>query len=357
MNRRAYIDWLRGLAVLVMIEAHVLDGWTSAAERARAGYRWAIVIGGLGAPLFLFLAGVTLVLAAGARQRKGLSASAIAASMRRRGWQIFGLAFLFRLQSWLISGGRFPVALLKVDILNVMGLSMVVAAGLWHLGRGRRTRTSLLVGAAILSAMIAPVAIASPLLRDLPVPLGWYFAPVPGFSSFTLLPWVGFLLAGAALGLWLVTEQEAVSDDRLASLLLALGASVAIAGFGASLLPPIYESTTFWGTSPTFFFVRLGVVVALLGLACGWTLRRPGRSVLAELGAASMFVYWIHVEMVYGAASRLLHRRLSFEQALAAYGAFCVLMFVLVRLKNRVSGVGPDHLSRVSDPIEVRSGA
>jgi len=31
--RRAYLDVLRGIAVLVMIEAHVIDSWTRDADR------------------------------------------------------------------------------------------------------------------------------------------------------------------------------------------------------------------------------------------------------------------------------------------------------------------------------------
>ena len=133
MSRRAYLDWLRGVAVLIMIEAHTLDSWTRVADRARGAYKWAIVVGGFGAPIFLFLAGVALALAAGSRLRKGLSDAEVAALARRRGWQIFGLAFLFRLQSAVLGGGGLQ-SLLKVDILNVMGLSMLVAAGLWGLG-------------------------------------------------------------------------------------------------------------------------------------------------------------------------------------------------------------------------------
>ena len=57
LNRRAYIDWARGVAVLLMIEAHTLDAWTRPADRATAAYQWAIIVGGMGAPLFLLLAG------------------------------------------------------------------------------------------------------------------------------------------------------------------------------------------------------------------------------------------------------------------------------------------------------------
>ncbi len=40
-GRLSYIDWMRGLAILIMIEAHVLDAWTrparGRARRRRAG--------------------------------------------------------------------------------------------------------------------------------------------------------------------------------------------------------------------------------------------------------------------------------------------------------------------------------
>src|SRR4051794_14535865 len=103
-----------------MIEAHTIDAWTRASDRGSKPFQWALILGGFGAPVFLFLAGVALSLAAGSRLRRGALPAEVAARARRRAWQIFGLAFLFRLQSWLISGGAFPGALLKVDILNVM---------------------------------------------------------------------------------------------------------------------------------------------------------------------------------------------------------------------------------------------
>ena len=104
-GRREYLDWLRGIAVLIMIEAHTLDSWTRVEDRNLPGFGWALLVGGFGAPIFLFLAGVALALAAGSRLRKGRTDAEAAALARRRAWQIFGLAFLFRLQSVLISGG------------------------------------------------------------------------------------------------------------------------------------------------------------------------------------------------------------------------------------------------------------
>src|SRR3954454_23634027 len=99
--RRDYLDWLGGAAVLVMIESHVIDSWTAAPDRGSREFAWALILGGFGAPLFLLLAGVSSVLSAGSRARR-VGPSAAAAVVARRGMQIFLLAFLFRLQAWIL---------------------------------------------------------------------------------------------------------------------------------------------------------------------------------------------------------------------------------------------------------------
>ena len=335
MNRRGYLDWLRGVAVLIMIEAHTLDAWTRVDDRGHTAYAWAMILGGFGAPIFLFLAGIALALAAGSRLRKGHSANEAAALARRRGWQILGLAFLFRLQSWIISGGEFERALLKVDILNIMGVAMLAGAVLWGFGRGRWSRVAWLVAATIAAAMLTPPIRATSLFDVLPDPVEWYLRPSPGRTTFTLFPWAGFLLAGAALGLWLDASRPGLEERRTIWALAWLGPALAVGGYLASLLPAIYQQTDFWTSSPTFFFLRLGVLITLVPMAYAWNAWFPGRSPLREFGMASLFVYWIHVEMVYGVVSTPLHRQLTFPQGIVAFVAFSAFLFGLVRLKER----------------------
>ena len=160
MSRRTYLDWLRGVAVIIMIEAHTLDAWTQVADRRSHIYGWSMVLAGYGAPFFMFLAGIAMALASGARERKGFDATAVAAAARRRGWEIFGLAFLFRLQAMIVSGGTLT-GLLKVDILNVMGLAMVAAVVLWTIGRSTVQRVALFVLATVATAMATPLRTAA----------------------------------------------------------------------------------------------------------------------------------------------------------------------------------------------------
>jgi uncharacterized membrane protein len=347
--RRGYLDWLRGIAVLIMIEAHTLDSWTRVEDRSQSAYGWSMVLGGFGAPIFLFLAGVAIALAGGSRLRKGQTIAEAAAGLRRRGWEIFGLAFLFRLQSWLISGGPVERTILKVDILNIMGLAMLAAALLWGLGRTTVVRALLLAAAAVALTMLTPLVRATDLLTPLPDALEAYLRPSPGRTTFTIFPWAGFLLAGAAVGLWVDAARTDRQERNVNLALAAIGVAMAVGGYAASYLPPIYEQTNFWTSSPTFFFLRLGILIVLLPLAYAWN-RIPGWSPLREFGLSSLFVYWIHVEMVYGVLSQPIHRRLPFAVSVLACVLFSVAMFGLVKLKERLVRTRRDRSSLQSAP-------
>ena len=334
-TRRAYLDWLRGLAVLIMIEGHSRDSWTRLAERNRDAYEWLNITAGFGAPIFLFLAGISLALAAGSRLRNRLSESQVGSMALRRAVFIFGLAYLFRLQSWIISGGPFPESLLKVDILNVMGVSMIASVLLWRAGWNSTSRAAIFVVILVVVAMVTPIVRASPALASLPDSVERYLRPLAGQATFTLLPWSAFLVAGGAIGIWLDSAPDARHERRFATAVAILGGSLATGSYAASFLPPLYEDVSFWTTSPSFFFLRLGIV--MLVLAAAYALNRVVRAPrLEEFGRASLFVYWIHVEMAYGVLSYPLHRVLSLEQAIVAFVLFSLLLYGLVKVKARL---------------------
>ena len=61
----------------------------------------------------------------------------------------------------------------------------------------------------------------------------------------------------------------------------------------------------------------------------------PPIPVVERLGRSSLFVYWIHVELVYGYASWLWRHRLPLPLTAVAYVAFCALMYRAVVLRDR----------------------
>jgi uncharacterized membrane protein len=184
--------------------------------------------------------------------------------------------------------------------------------------------------------MFTPIVRNSALFDAWPWPLESYVRPVPGRTTFTLFPWAGFLLGGAAVGLWLDSVQSAAEERRTTLALGALGLIVGLGGYAASYLPSIYAQSEFWTSSPTYFFVRLGVLLLAVPVAFLWNTAWAGRSPLQTFGRSSLFVYWVHVELVYGVISTPLHRALTFRTALVAFVLFTVFKFFLARAKDRV---------------------
>ena len=340
-ERHAYLDWVRGVAVLIMIEAHVLDAWTQASDRTRPMFAYAMILGGFGAPLFLFLAGLVVVLSAESKCRKTGDFASSWWTAQKRGWQIFGLAFLFRLQSYILSGFYSVLSLLKVDILNVMGPAIAVTALTGRMVRNTVGRGVLFAACACAMAFLAPVVRGMPQLAWLPDPIEWYFRPTPVRTNFTLFPWAGFVFAGAAVGLIVDGLRLPERGRRLQMTLAIAGALMVWLAHEASFRPALGAPTQYWTTSASFFFLRLGVLILLLPVGYLWE-HAPFRhkisswSPLEEFGRASLFVYWIHVEMVYGFFSRSIRRSLSLEGALVAYVLFAVFLLGLVRLKSWV---------------------
>ena len=56
------VDWLRGLAVVLMIQTHLYDAWCSPAAKATAAYGWTRFLGGIPSRLFLLIVGVAMAI-------------------------------------------------------------------------------------------------------------------------------------------------------------------------------------------------------------------------------------------------------------------------------------------------------
>jgi len=342
-RRLSYIDWMRGLAILIMIEAHALDAWTRPSDRETLAFRISVVLAGFAAPMFLFLAGASVALAAGANERKTGSIALAAARVRRRGWEVFGLAYLFRFQAYILNPKAMLAGVLKVDILNVMGPSIVAAASLWQWARDYRRRLLLFGGAALAVSLVTPLVRTTPLIDQLPAPLQWYLRPTPGRNNFTFFPWSGFVFAGALIGAVIDRTSGQTAERALHAWLAPAGLVCAAACYVLSYLPSIYADSQFWTSSPMFFLIRVGLITSTLSIVCFWE-QRPRllgarwkwRSPMVLFGNASLFVYWVHVELVYGVFSERLHKKLPFPVAVAAFVAFSLFMFGLAVLKNAV---------------------
>jgi uncharacterized membrane protein len=337
-QRRGYLDWLRGLAVLVMIEAHILDSWTRFDQRESTVYGWSMILGGFGAPLFLFLAGVAVALSAGSKFRRAGDRRAASRAVMLRGLQIFALAYLFRLQAMIISWGSW-MSLLKVDILNIMGPSIVAAAAIWGTARTVRGRLVLFAVVTLALSVFTPLVRAAEFLVVLPDPIEGYLRPRPGFTNFAIFPWAAFVFAGAFVGVLADLARTAAQERRLNIGLATGGLLLAAGAYAGSYMPSLFSNSQFWTSSSSFFLIRTGILIATVGAAYAWSQRQKAVMVwspLEQMGRTSLFIYWIHIELIYGLMVRPLHKSLTLGEAWIGVVVFSLLMLLASLAKQRV---------------------
>lgn len=304
--RKLWLDWQRGLAVLFMVEWHTWDSWLAPPAASGGLHQAMAVVGGFAAPSFLYMAGVSQHLADAALERKGLPVADRRALAVRRALWLLGVAYLFRAVEYVL-GGAFRVeggwqGILRVDVLNVIAVSLLLAAVL-SVGFGRRAHLALAAGAAAAVAFLAPVVAG----WDRPESrlLDYLYSADWKRGIFYLFPWAAFALAGSALGRLARREPAPLPW-------IGIGAALFLGGWAGDLLPPVYAHQAFWVTSPSWLAMRLGIVVAMSGAlqalpdsADRWL------SWLRTMGRHSLLGYFVSIELPYGAASWFLHERLS----------------------------------------------
>ncbi|HEY6384391.1 MAG TPA: heparan-alpha-glucosaminide N-acetyltransferase domain-containing protein, partial [Candidatus Acidoferrum sp.] len=284
MKRLSYIDWMRGLACVLMFQTHCYDSWLSPEARDSAVFVWSQLLGTLPAPLFIFLSGISFALVTERLREKGANPGEIAKTTILRGAEIFTLGLLFRVQEYALGYRWVPwTDLLRVDILNILGLSMMLMGVLCWLSANRSpTNASALpqsvadprmrgIFAGLLAATL--VAMATPLLWTiyrplwLPWPLESYINGVhvlgkPQYWLFPLFPWSAFAFVGLAVGFFLFTNIARRYEALIFAALGGTGILACLLSIQLDTSPvQLYPLYDYWHTSPNFFLMRCGILL------------------------------------------------------------------------------------------------
>jgi uncharacterized membrane protein len=182
----------------------------------------------------------------------------------------------------------------------------------------------------------------------------WEF---PNRACFPIFPWTGFAFAGLAVG-FILQSPWARAQEARAFFALGLAGSVLIefARWLDAQPRQFYSVQDYWHTSPSFFLIRVGMLLVILTASyiwCRWGLgqrsaeksgARPwGFSPLILLGQASLLVYWVHIEFVYGRVSILpKHQHDNRRQRQAGLLVITLAMLALAYVRTRTKGRGVD---------------
>ncbi|MGA2268029.1 MAG: hypothetical protein ABSH44_06115 [Bryobacteraceae bacterium] len=329
--RLQYLDWVRGLGALIMLQGHVFHSFLKPEMRTGGPYLLSQFVGGMPPAIFLFLTGVTLAFLMDSTERKGLAPQERVFTAFRRSGYLFLLAFAFRLQLWIFAWPASWTDLLRVDILNCMGLAIAAMSIMALFRTAERVRLCAMLGLAI--------AFASPLISQ----MDWSGVPVlvrnyiaPDYNFFGFFPWAAYLAFGMSAGSIIRTIPAEATERAIQWAALLGGALILVSQFLASLPHSIYPKSEFWLNSPAQVLTKQGVTLLLLAGAFLWTRygAQGGWSWVRQLGITSLLVYWVHIELVYGRWLWFFKNSLTVPQTIVAALFVILLMLAISTLKT-----------------------
>jgi uncharacterized membrane protein len=356
-----------------MIQLHTSHGWLRPDARVGTAWNAAQFFGGLAAPIFLTLAGMSLGIQWGraAHSDRPLSLAEHSA----RALQVVVLGYALRLQMWVIDAGAYarpanylivallaaayalfyaaaaqlPVSarravgyacaalaawvvgicvlrwveptrirnLVRVDVLQCIGASLLLLNVLALVCGKRPPPRSALLIVAWFTGLATPwlrAHVPGPLPEAIAGYLGQWPDPndKPVLALFPLFPWFGYACGGAALGLhWTHARSPAALQVRLIAS-VALGAWLAM--LTSEARPGVYAFTREHEAVAAALRLsyKLGLVMLLMGAAIAIA-RAPAwlARPVQLLGRCSLLVYWVHLEFAFGTAARPVVRKLD----------------------------------------------
>ncbi|HZQ51619.1 MAG TPA: heparan-alpha-glucosaminide N-acetyltransferase domain-containing protein [Bryobacteraceae bacterium] len=337
-GRLAFIDWTRGLAAVIMLQGHTFHSFTRTDLRTQGPYMLSQFLGGLPPAIFLLLTGITFAFLMDSQERQGANTKQRVWAALKRSRYLFLIAFLFRIQLYVFGFPTSPAGeLLRVDILNCMGMAMLIMAPMAVFTTRERIRLCAILGLVI--AGLAPV-VSSIDPTNVPWIIRSYF--FPSYNYFGFFPWAAFLAFGMVVGSVLRTVKRE-DMGRTMLWMTSLGLGVMYVAHTLSNMPySFYSKSEFWLNSPALTLIKVGAVMAILGVAFLWVNAGPVQrwSLFRQLGTTSLLVYWVHIELVYGRWFGVWKESLTVPQVVTYTVLLIALMTALSVLRIRYKSMG-----------------
>jgi len=342
MNKRyTYIDALRGLAVILMVQQHLLTWlwhkkWLSYAmtfpdHPVMVCLNFA---GNFAAPLFLLLAGMGSALYLGREGNRGQS-------LIKRGLFILGCGYILNLLTphWFAPGSWY--------VLHTMGLCLMMAP---VLNRIKTMHLLILAVFAVICAALLQTMLGTPLLlnnshMNNAAMTGGLLRLVFAEGHFPLFPWLAFFLMGIVSLRWI--ENNSLEKLVLAAAAFMLSGIVLIALYRHGHAFATYGTffrlfawlPYFYPALPALSFLLLGIALFLLFLFYVMRNGLKGKisGALTLTGRSSLTWFMVHI-VLFNEVLRMigLHRTFSAEAALLITGIFIFILMYLSALWGRI---------------------
>ena len=301
--RLFFIDAMRAWAILMMLQGHFVDGLLENAFRDPDSLVFTVwkYFRGITAPVFFTVSGFIFTYLLIRVPEKGFDNPRIKKGIRR-GIQLLFIGYLLRLNIFGLLKGELYASFFLVDVLHIIGLSILGIIGLYLLTYRRKKYIfplSLLIISSLLFSF-EPVY-SNWTFQLLPDALANYFTRTNG-SVFTIVQWFGYTAMGGFFS-YLFTQYKnykflypaAISIAALCGTLLIFYSSDLFLAIGSITGVQLFEAIA----ANNYLFIRLGDV--LIAFAVFMLLRQfiSSRTVL-KIGQNTLSILLFSMEVLRG---------------------------------------------------------
>ena len=340
--RYLFIDLYRSAVIVLMLEGHVFRAFLNSESQHSTLFNLHEFFHGLSAPAFLFGSGLTYVISTRKRWEDYHHWDPpLARRLRRLLFVIIlGLALhlpYFSIRKIIIDGTTADyLQLFQCDVLHCIGIGLLSLHALVFFFKTESKFYGLVIATIITVCFLTPLVWDIDFLHYTSPAFAQLFNTMHG-SPFPLFPSIGFLFSGVIVSWeYLVAAEQKRERDFMLRLAITGGLFI-LAGIIFDALPvTIYPTYNFWYTSPNYFFIRAG---SLMMLSAGFwyvaTHIGHPRTYLTVFGKESLFVYVLHLVILYGSAvnpesnlQQMFGAHLGFIQTSGVFLLFTATMLV-----------------------------
>ena len=332
-QRLQYLDWVRGLGAVIMLQGHVFDSYLRPDLRPGGAFTFSQFVGGMPPAMFLFLTGVTLAFLMDSSERKGMPPRRrVWTSLQRAGYLFFSPSPSAR-SCWfrVYPFPRGPI--FCAWIFSTAWAFRSPRSPSWR----RFARPS---ARAFARYWGSPLPSPSPLISQ----LNWSGVPwmlrayiIPDHRFFGVFPWCAYLAFGVSGGSALRLIPADQLDRAMQWTALAAAGAIACCQYCAHSPYSIYAASDFWLNSPAQVLTKQSVILIMLAFAFVWTqyVARDRWSWIRQFGTTSLLVYWIHIELIYGRWMWFFKENLNVPEAVVLAAAVVLFMLGISVAKTR----------------------
>ncbi|HSW55514.1 MAG TPA: heparan-alpha-glucosaminide N-acetyltransferase domain-containing protein [Ignavibacteriaceae bacterium] len=307
-HRVIFIDLMRAIAVLQMVQGHTVDVLLSPEFRTAEFpiYNIWYFLRGMTAPIFMFTAGTTFTYLFKSVKKPFEENYRVKKGIRRALLLLF-IGYILRYPSWTIVDFSEVTAkawqtFFIVDVLQLIGFSLLLVLLILFVTEKLKLNYTV-----TFIASAALIFLASPFMENinwnsyLPAPIAAYFYSGSG-SLFPIFPWAGYVVSGAVLGSFLAQNPMVFKSSRFSILLAIFGATFILTSMLSEIV--LQKSQIVFSnpqTSPITIFFRMGFVLLLTTVVSYISLRVERIPQLIILvGRNTLLIYVVHLIILYG---------------------------------------------------------